>query len=470
MSRATPRKGRHRNQPSGSGPRQIAASDYESDAVQYMENREITRDSLPKRDNDDINFSVLSRYLPGLRAILSKAAIATVYVFSEESQEWEKCGIEGTMWVCEQEPIVTASGQALPQLSVFVLNRRSLENLAMDLVRVSDCEMVEEILMFRMEEDDEAATDAAEAARTQRGESSEDAGSNKKKKVIGIWIHPDEAHTREVNTNIIRGAWQQSRLAMNSLVEAATAAAEQAQMDDDGATLGQAVQSEATREPQTEVPSRKGGSSFNPVMATNCPVDLFHDALEAQFKIISSFKRWLDRRLTTRPNHRNLLDQIRLRLARYGHWLTDVGSLRDNGDGTTSMFTQSWKLNARTETDDDGEGGKVKILVDAPLEDEQTKLFELDQYIGYMKKMFQGFAEAQGDIVELMEMSWVIKGERSELSQPPEVTIEAHKRLLKEYNDMKDIGQQIIGLVAENKGVSLGTMYNNGQYGVTAND
>jgi hypothetical protein len=55
-------------------------------------------------------------------------------------------------------------------------------------------------------------------------------------------------------------------------------------------------------------------------------------------------------------------------------------------------------------------------------------------------------------------------------SQPAEATVQTRIRRLKEYNDMKDIGQQLIGLVAENRGVRVGTLYENGEYGVAADD
>jgi hypothetical protein len=35
---------------------------------------------------------------------------------------------------------------------------------------------------------------------------------------------------------------------------------------------------------------------------------------------------------------------------------------------------------------------------------------------------------------------------------------------------MKDIGQQLIGLVAENKGVPIGSLYQSRQYGVGPED
>ncbi|KAM7203126.1 Swi5 domain containing protein [Rhypophila sp. PSN 637] len=54
-------------------------------------------------------------------------------------------------------------------------------------------------------------------------------------------------------------------------------------------------------------------------------------------------------------------------------------------------------------------------------------------------------------------------------TQPKEI-VQRHIRLLKEYNDMKDVGQQIIGLIAENRGVQIKTLYEGEDYGVTAED
>ncbi|KAK4211230.1 putative dcp1-like decapping family protein [Rhypophila decipiens] len=206
MSRPTPRKSRHRNNPSigdrsgGGSLTIIQQSDYESDAAQYLSNRDTPAIShIPSRTNTELNLSVLSRYLPGgVKSILSIAASATVYLFSE-TEGWEKCGVEGTMFVVEREPLVTASGQPLVQICVFVLNRRALENLVVDLVKVTDCELAEELIIFRLED----------------GEQGEES-----KKVIGIWIHADEEHTREENMTVIRASWQQARMSWNALVQA----------------------------------------------------------------------------------------------------------------------------------------------------------------------------------------------------------------------------------------------------------
>jgi len=55
-------------------------------------------------------------------------------------------------------------------------------------------------------------------------------------------------------------------------------------------------------------------------------------------------------------------------------------------------------------------------------------------------------------------------------SHPAEATTQAHTRSLKDYNDLKDIGQQLIGLIADNRGVRISTLYESGDYGVTADD
>jgi len=205
-NRQTPKRQRHRNHGSSSVPRQVGASDYESDAAQYLESREPIDPPAPRsppRDNTELSLRVLRRYQPTIRTILAIAANAVAYSFLEASQSWEKHGAEGTMFVCDQDPVPTPTGQVLPRQCVFVLNRRSMDNLVIDLLRVTDCEVVGELIVFRFEDD------------TSQGE---DGG--REKKIIGLWIHADETNIREVYTSLILGAWQQARLAVDAYIQA----------------------------------------------------------------------------------------------------------------------------------------------------------------------------------------------------------------------------------------------------------
>ena len=48
--------------------------------------------------------------------------------------------------------------------------------------------------------------------------------------------------------------------------------------------------------------------------------------------------------------------------------------------------------------------------------------------------------------------------------------VKNHIGLLQQYNEMRDVGQELIGVVAESRGVSLGTIYQEGEFGVGADD
>ncbi|KAI1065978.1 hypothetical protein LB507_001334 [Fusarium sp. FIESC RH6] len=183
MSRQTPRKARHSRQPSNRIP---AVSDYESDAAA------IHTDSYappPPRTNTELNLSVLQRYLPTIHTILSIAANAVIYTFDSSTEGWKKSGVEGTMFVCAQSPLPEDPGQR-PRACVFVLNRRGLDNVIVDLSRVSHAEVSGELVIMKVEGDWEE-------------------GDN----VMGVWIHNDRDETREVNAAIIQEAWKIARSA-----------------------------------------------------------------------------------------------------------------------------------------------------------------------------------------------------------------------------------------------------------------
>ena len=213
MSRSTPRKSRHRHHPSNAGARVVQASDYESDAAHYLE----TRDAPPTaprlhRTNTDLNMSVLRRYMPDIRAILSVAANAVVYNFEAATQSWDKAGVEGTLFVVDREPLVVdANGRSLPRVCVFVLNRRGLNNLAIDMLKVSDCEEADGLLIFRLVDDGHGrSNDIGEP---------DDADN----RVVGLWIHADEDDTRRINATVINAAFHQAKQVTAEYVASMTA-------------------------------------------------------------------------------------------------------------------------------------------------------------------------------------------------------------------------------------------------------
>lgn len=54
------------------------------------------------------------------------------------------------------------------------------------------------------------------------------------------------------------------------------------------------------------------------------------------------------------------------------------------------------------------------------------------------------------------------------LTQPAAETVRMHIKLLHEYNDIRDVGQGLIGMIADNRGVRIGDLYE--EFGVDLRD
>ncbi|KAJ4389557.1 hypothetical protein N0V93_007027 [Gnomoniopsis smithogilvyi] len=78
--------------------------------------------------------------------------------------------------------------------------------------------------------------------------------------------------------------------------------------------------------------------------------------------------------------------------------------------------------------------------------------------------------EIRNRLIAVNQKQEELEQERMSLSQSAEVTVEEHIQLLRQYNKTKDVGQQLIGLIAESRGVALGTVYQDAEYGVSADD
>ncbi|CAN8095206.1 unnamed protein product [Discula destructiva] len=78
--------------------------------------------------------------------------------------------------------------------------------------------------------------------------------------------------------------------------------------------------------------------------------------------------------------------------------------------------------------------------------------------------------EIRQRLLAIVRKSEELEHEQMGLRQPAETTVDGHIRLLRQYNKTKDAGQQLIGMIADSRQVSLGDIYRDGQYGVSADD
>jgi len=115
-------------------------SDYETDAPANVD-----IPPPPLRSNEELNLSVIRRHYPEVIAVHCVAPYAVLYAFSLDSEQWEKVGMEGSLFVCE---LLTAPNGA-ERYSVVILNRRSLDNFNMEITGLDGLEFTEDYIIMQ---------------------------------------------------------------------------------------------------------------------------------------------------------------------------------------------------------------------------------------------------------------------------------------------------------------------------------
>lgn len=157
---------------------QPQASDYDTDTANVTESAPAMAPP-PVRTNTELNLTVLRRYVPDIERIISIAPFAVVYVFTPETQQWEKSGVEGTLFVCQ----LSAAQTGYPRYNVVILNRKSLDNFMTELYSGEDIEITEQYVILQVLSDDGTPS------------------------IYGLWIFSDEETsptTREIVASAIQ--------------------------------------------------------------------------------------------------------------------------------------------------------------------------------------------------------------------------------------------------------------------------
>lgn len=124
-----------------SQPQVVRPSNYDSDISDELNAGVLP----PSRTNYEVNLSVIKRYAPNISSIAYLHPYAVVYVFSSISNQWEKYGVEGTLFVCRLSPM----NGAKDEYSAFVLNRRGLNNFSLDLRSTAQIEPDGEFIVLQ---------------------------------------------------------------------------------------------------------------------------------------------------------------------------------------------------------------------------------------------------------------------------------------------------------------------------------
>lgn len=149
--------------------------------------------------NASLNLAVLRRHNPSINQILSIAPFAAVYQFTRGSEqsagEWEKTGIEGTLFVAALEADNSS-------FAVLILNRRGLTNFFAPLHDIEDVEMAEGGFVIVHADDDAVAAPGASgvglgvrASSSEYDEDNHDESGVRKEEprrnIYGLWIFSD---------------------------------------------------------------------------------------------------------------------------------------------------------------------------------------------------------------------------------------------------------------------------------------
>lgn len=115
-------------------------SDYETDAPPAVD-----VPLPPPRSNEELNLSVLRRVYPDLQAIEHVTPYAALYTFNLETQQWEKGGVEGTLFLCRLSP----SPAAAHRYCALIYNRLGLDNFYQELTSTDEMEITDPYVILQ---------------------------------------------------------------------------------------------------------------------------------------------------------------------------------------------------------------------------------------------------------------------------------------------------------------------------------
>ncbi|KAK0652643.1 Swi5-domain-containing protein [Cercophora newfieldiana] len=185
---------------------------------------------------------------------------------------------------------------------------------------------------------------------------------------------------------------------------------------------------------------------------------------------VDNFDAQLDNFIAAGRDYGGFVSRIQRRVASFKEW---IETAEENCHVARDREVGPWAVAARREAPSKvvltGPAADDEEEVETENEDEADYLMS-DHFIGMLAENCQMFHELETLMVQLIHAYASVKDAKANLGVPADEAVQSHIRLLKQYNDVKDVGQQLIGLIAENRGVPIKTLYENGDYGVTAED
>ncbi|OIW29360.1 Swi5-domain-containing protein [Coniochaeta ligniaria NRRL 30616] len=201
----------------------------------------------------------------------------------------------------------------------------------------------------------------------------------------------------------------------------------------------------------------------------NSALASYHCIVDGQIESVAELETWLTDRSASDKAYQDIASSVYPLIASNKAQLLEARHthLWSYSPASSPWGTITW---ARTST--------ATISVTG-LGNEPHKRFELhansdsdinsiEKFVSLLASAFDNLAAAEGHIARLAQLMDGM--ETSAISGSPAETVHNHIQQLGQYNEAKDIAQQLIGLIADNRGVPVGSLYQDEQYGVGPND
>lgn len=109
--------------------------------------------------------------------------------------------MEGTLFICVEDSDENENdGGAVSNGCLFILNRKGLQNLVLDLGAVGDFELADGLLIFKLAEEGVARIPMEN-------------GEVVRPRVLGMWIYAEDEQDRRTNSALVHDMWVKARAA-----------------------------------------------------------------------------------------------------------------------------------------------------------------------------------------------------------------------------------------------------------------
>ncbi|ROV94042.1 hypothetical protein VMCG_08275 [Cytospora schulzeri] len=194
----------------------------------------------------------------------------------------------------------------------------------------------------------------------------------------------------------------------------------------------------------------------------------------ADIDFINGLKDIISSELTEGRMIGGLLEAVSTHLEQFEREVMRTQTLDGDQPRPTPLLSDPWgtvravidALDAKTvDISGPGPNDHFEVVLSNPAEAMQTV-----EYVAGIDAACRKLKEIHGCCLQLVQKRQEVNREHKRLKQPAETTVNDHIRLLRQYNKTKDVGQQLIGLIAENRGVPVGSLYSDQDYGVGSDD